>query len=173
MQKKYMGFFVAAIAVIGILTTISVALAWNFTVPAVDVKPANGVFAFPVAAFQDGKAKHFEYKHSPNQVVRFFVVKSTDGVIRAAFDACEKCFRAKKGYVQQGDDMLCINCGLKFRTDKVNVVTGGCNPSALKRTIDGTQRSDCSAGCPGWPEVFPVTEVGNETSRYSCKQFEA
>ena len=101
MQKKYMGFFVAAIAVIGILTTISVALAWNFTVPAVDVKPANGVFAFPVAAFQDGKAKHFEYKHSPNQVVRFFVVKSTDGVIRAAFDACEKCFRAKKGYVQQ------------------------------------------------------------------------
>jgi uncharacterized membrane protein len=137
MQKKYTGFFVAAIAVIGILTTISVALAWNFTVPAVDVKPANGVFAFPVAAFQDGKAKHFEYKHSPNQVVRFFVVKSTDGVIRAAFDACEKCFRAKKGYVQQADDMLCINCGLKFRTDKVNVVTGGCNPSALKRTIDG------------------------------------
>ena len=103
MQKKYMGFFVAAITVIGILTTISVALAWNFTVPAVDVKPANGVFAFPVAAFQDGKAKHFEYKHSPNQVVRFFVVKSTDGVVRAAFDAgrkmlsCQERLRAAGG----------------------------------------------------------------------------
>lgn len=137
MQKKYTGFFVAAITIINILIAISVAFAWNFTVPAAEVKPTNGVFAFPVAAFQDGKAKHFEYRHAPNQVVRFFVVKSTDGVIRAAFDACEKCFRAQKGYVQQGDNMVCINCGLKFKTDKVNVVTGGCNPVALKKTIEG------------------------------------
>ena len=56
-------------------------------------------------------------------------------MIRAAFDACDVCWRAKKGYVQQGNDMICVNCGLKFHTDKVNVVTGGCNPSALKRTI--------------------------------------
>ncbi len=137
MQKKYMGFFVAAITVINILIAISAALAWNFTVPASEVKPTNGVFAFPVAAFQDGKARHFEYRPSPNQAVRFFVVKSTDGNIRAAFDACEKCFRAQKGYVQQADNMVCINCGLKFRTDKVNVVTGGCNPVTLKKKIDG------------------------------------
>lgn len=150
MQKKYMGFFVGAITVIGILATVGAALAWNFTVPAVDVKPVNGAFAFPVAAFEDGKARHFEYKHSPDQVVRFFVVKSSDGVIRAAFDACDKCFRAKKGYVQQGDNMVCINCGLKFRTDKVNVVTGGCNPVALKKNIVGPNlviaQSDVLAG---------------------------
>jgi uncharacterized membrane protein len=137
MRKKYTGFLVVATALITILTTIGVALAWNFTVPAVEVKPVNGAFAFPVASFEDGKAKHFEYRPAPNQAIRFFVVKSTDGVIRAAFDACEQCFRAKKGYVQQGDNMICINCGLKFRTDKVNVVTGGCNPSALKRSIEG------------------------------------
>ena len=65
------------------------------------------------------------------------MVKSTDGIIRAAFDACEQCFRAKKGYVQRGNDMVCMNCGLKFRTDKVNVVTGGCNPAGLRRTIQG------------------------------------
>lgn len=115
----------------------SLALAWNFTAPATEVKPQNGVFEFPVSAFQDGKARHFEYKHAPNQWVRFFVVKSTDGVIRAAFDACEVCYKAKKGYVQQGNDMVCINCGLKFRTDKVNEIKGGCNPSPLKRTIQG------------------------------------
>jgi uncharacterized membrane protein len=33
--------------------------------------------------------------------------------------------------------MVCVNCGLKFRTDKINEVTGGCNPSALKRTVQG------------------------------------
>ncbi len=108
---------------------------WNFSVPTQEVQPNNGVFTFPATAFQDGKAKYFEYKAAPDQRIRFFVVKSTDGIIRAAFDACEVCWRHKKGYVQQGNDMICVNCGLRFRTDKVNEVTGGCNPSALKRTV--------------------------------------
>jgi uncharacterized membrane protein len=113
------------------------AQAWNFTVPAQQIKPVNGVFAFNAAAFDDGKARHFEYVHSPNQRVRFFVVKSVDGIIRAAFDACEVCWRAKKGYRQDGPNMTCINCGLKFRTDKINEVHGGCNPAGLPRTIQG------------------------------------
>lgn len=128
---------VGALIVAVIVSTFSLAFAGNFTVAAQEVKPVNGAFVFPVSAFADGKAKHFEYKISPSQSVRFFIVKSTDGVIRAALDACEKCFRAKKGYVQQGNDMTCINCGLKFRTDKVNEVTGGCNPHPLARTIQG------------------------------------
>jgi len=129
------GALVAAVVALSMLQSTGFAAAGNFTVPSAEIKPQNGLFQFPEAAFQDGKAKHFTYKHAPNQEVRFFVVKSTDGVIRAALDACERCFRAKKGYVQQGNDMICINCGLKFRTDKVNVVTGGCNPHPLKRTV--------------------------------------
>ncbi len=126
-------------AFLAALSTMSVsayaAPAWNFSVPAQEVKPTGGVFTFPATAFLDGKAKHFEFSPSPDQRIRFFVVKSTDGVIRAAFDACEVCWKSKKGYVQQGNDMICINCGMKFRTDKINEVTGGCNPSALKRTV--------------------------------------
>ncbi len=128
-------FLVTAIAAFGILPSTTFAATGNFTVPCTEVKPQNGAFQFPVSAFQDGKARHFVYKHAENQEVRFFVVKSTDGVIRAALDACERCFHAKKGYVQQGNDMVCINCGLKFRTDKVNVVTGGCNPHPLARSV--------------------------------------
>jgi uncharacterized membrane protein len=111
------------------------AAGWNFTVPAQEIKPQNGVFTFPASQFEDGKARHYQFTNENGQKIRFFVVKSTDGIIRAAFDACERCWKAKKGYVQEGDSMTCINCGLKFRTDKVNVVTGGCNPSALKRTM--------------------------------------
>ena len=115
------------------------AYAGNFTVPAMEVQPSNGFFSFPESAFQDGKARHFQYKASPNLWIRFFVVKSVDGNIRAAFDACDVCFSAKKGYVQQGQNMVCINCGLKFRTDKVNEVKGGCNPSPLNRRIQNGQ----------------------------------
>ena len=110
---------------------------WNFVIPATEVRPSNGVFQFPVSTFDDGKAKHYVYKHSPNAWIRFFVVKSDDGVVRAAFDACDVCFRSKKGYVQQGGVMTCVNCGLKFKTDKINVVKGGCNPAPLKRAVKG------------------------------------
>jgi hypothetical protein len=33
--------------------------------------------------------------------------------------------------------MVCQNCGRRFQSTKVNVVTGGCNPSALTRSIKG------------------------------------
>jgi uncharacterized membrane protein len=129
------GHIVAVVAAFGIVASTAFAAVGNFTVPCVEVKPQNGVFQFPVSAFQDGKARHFVYKHAPNQEVRFFVVKSADGVIRAALDACEVCYRAKKGYIQQGNDMICINCGLKFRTDKVGEFRGGCNPHPLNRAV--------------------------------------
>ena len=91
----------------------------------------------PGAIFADGKARHYVYKHSQSRWIRFFIVKSADGIIRAAFDACDVCFRHKKGYVQTGNMMTCINCGLRFPLDKINVVKGGCNPAPLKRTIKG------------------------------------
>ena len=72
MQKKYVGLLVAAIVVVSILTMIGVAFAWNFTVPAMEVKPVNGVFTFPVSTFEDGKARYFEYKHSPSEDSAFF-----------------------------------------------------------------------------------------------------
>lgn len=84
-------------------------------------------------------AKFFDYKLSDNKPVRFFVLRSSDGVYRAALDACDTCYHAKKGYHQEGDDMICNNCGLHFHSSQINEVHGGCNPVGLPRTIDGNQ----------------------------------
>ncbi|MGA9774075.1 MAG: DUF2318 domain-containing protein [Blastocatellia bacterium] len=83
------------------------------------------------------KAKFFDYKLADNKQMRFFVLKSSDGVYRAALDACDTCFHAKKGYHQDGDDMICNNCGLHFHSAKINEVHGGCNPVGLPRTVEG------------------------------------
>ena len=85
------------------------------------------------------KAKFFDYNTADKRSVRFFVVKSSDGVYRAALDACDTCYHAKKGYHQEGDDMVCNNCGLKFHSALINQVAGGCNPIGLARTIEGDQ----------------------------------
>jgi uncharacterized membrane protein len=69
--------------------------------------------------------------------VRYFVLKSSDGVLRAAFDACDVCWPENKGYFQRGDYMVCRNCGRKFASIKVNEVKGGCNPAPLERSVVG------------------------------------
>jgi len=116
-----------------------IAGAWNFTIPAQEIFPSDGIFKFSEKDFADGKAKYFVYEYAPKQKIRFFLIKSKDSTIRAAFDACDVCFRGKQGYVQQGNLMVCAKCGMKFPTDKINQVRGGCNPSPLERTIQDGQ----------------------------------
>lgn len=94
-------------------------------------------FVYPVSDFDNGKARFYSYKTKDGTTIRYFILKSSDGVIRAAFDACDSCWPAGKGYRQEGDSMVCNNCGLKFASIKVNEVRGGCNPSPLTRTVQG------------------------------------
>lgn len=103
---------------------------------AVPVSAAQEV-AYPTNLFDNGKARHFEYKSADGVTIRYFIMKSSDGVIRAAFDACDVCWREGKGYAQKDDVMVCRNCGRRFPSVKINEVTGGCNPAALTRNVAG------------------------------------
>jgi uncharacterized membrane protein len=96
---------------------------------------ATGLVSYPVSLFDDGKARHFDYQDG-DKTIRYFVIKSADGVLRAAFDACDVCWPAGKGYYQEGDVMVCRNCGRKFASNLVNEVQGGCNPAPLKRKVE-------------------------------------
>jgi hypothetical protein len=96
----------------------------------------NGVVNLPLSTFEDQQAHHYTFMHQ-DQPIEFFVLKSDDGVVRAAFNACDVCFLSKKGYTQQGDEVICNNCGRRFPADQINEVEGGCNPAPLKRTIQG------------------------------------
>ena len=97
--------------------------------PASDTK-----ITYAVSDFADGKARHFQHTHG-DITIKYFILKSADGVIRAAFDACDVCWPAGKGYYQDGDVMVCRNCGRRFASVKVNEVSGGCNPAPLTRQI--------------------------------------
>ena len=90
---------------------------------------------YPVATFNDGKARFYEYKIPDGIVIKYFILKSSDGVIRAAFDACDVCWEAGKGYQQKDEFMICRNCGRRFHSTKINEVSGGCNPAPLIRKI--------------------------------------
>jgi len=91
---------------------------------------------FSARMFDDGQARHFEHVDG-SHTIRYFILKSSDGILRAAFDACDVCWPSNKGYVQEGDTMVCRNCGRRFASVLINEVKGGCNPAPLKRQIVG------------------------------------
>ena len=97
--------------------------------------PTNGTLEIPVAKISDGKAHHFQVKSTDGTMVTFFVLKSADGVLRAAIDSCDVCYRSGLGYYQDGDNMICKNCGQKFASNKINEIKGGCNPAPLNRSV--------------------------------------
>jgi uncharacterized membrane protein len=99
---------------------------------------SNTFVSFPVSLFEDGKARHFEHVDG-NMTIRYFILKSSDGIIRAAFDACDVCWPAGKGYYQEGDNMVCRNCGRRFASVLVNEVQGGCNPAPLNRNLENNK----------------------------------
>jgi len=101
------------------------------------IKAENDEIRIPTSIFDDRKAHFYRTVLPDGKPINFFVLKSSDGVIRAAIDSCDVCYAARKGYHQDGDEMVCNNCGLRFPSAKINEVKGGCNPAPLTRTVVG------------------------------------
>jgi uncharacterized membrane protein len=127
--------FLSTLFMPGLFGTGSTAHAW-FGGKFKTLTPENNQISIALDTISDGQAHYFTTKSEKGVNVEFFVVQSHDGIIRAAIDACDVCYRAGKGYVQEGNVMVCSNCGMKFATDRINEVKGGCNPAPLIRTIE-------------------------------------
>jgi uncharacterized membrane protein len=61
--------------------------------------------------------------------MEILAVKAPDGTVRTAFNTCEVCYDSGRGYYKQdGDALVCQNCGNRFKTSQVEVQSRGCNP---------------------------------------------
>lgn len=135
------------LAVLAVATLLAVGAAYLYTggaanpvTNALTPSPAQAQAAdvtYNLTDFADGKARHYSYQAPDGITVKYFIIKSSDGVVRAAFDACDVCWPAGKGYTQSGDYMVCNNCGRRFASIQVNEVRGGCNPAPLTRSVSG------------------------------------
>jgi uncharacterized membrane protein len=148
--KKYSIYIISASIAVLMLMVTSCGKDSNSLYEKVELT-SEGTVEFPVSLFDNGQARHYVYEKD-DFFVRFFVLNSSDGIIRTAFDTCDVCWRSNKGYVQQDDYMICQNCGLKFKSTKINEIRGGCNPSPLDSKIDNgkviIKESDLLAGKP-------------------------
>jgi uncharacterized membrane protein len=152
------------VVAIGILAFASVgyagALDGLFKKSPADAAKAAGVVEtadtvkIPLKALDSGKALFLAMDAGDRQL-HYFLLRSPDGKYRAALDACDVCFRANKGYRQEGDKMICNNCGMKFASDKIGEKKGGCNPHPLANRQEAgfavVAKSDIAAGRDYFP----------------------
>ncbi len=103
----------------------------------------------PLPALDSGKAL-FLSTQDAGRTLYFFALRSADGKYRSALDACDVCYRMNRGYRQEGDRMVCNNCGQTFPSNRIGETKGGCNPHPLAHRIDNgrmvIRKSDIAAG---------------------------
>ncbi len=125
----------------------------QYTPPIVPTAQEDAI-RVPLSTLDDGLAHFYTYSVQGTQV-RFFVIRTSDGVVRAALDACDVCYPAGKGYRQEGDEMVCNNCGRRFPTRLIGEVYGGCNPVPLRAIVEtntvGISVQDLAAGVRYFP----------------------
>lgn len=96
----------------------------------------GGDVSVSLADVAGGEARFFQYLTNSGREVRFFIVRSTDGVMRAAFDACQPCYRERRGYRQAGTHMVCNYCGKSFHSAAIGDQSDGCHPAPLEPSIE-------------------------------------
>lgn len=100
----------------------------------------SGDLIIPVANVTE-KASFYKYEANGTDL-EVIAVKASDGTIRTAFNTCQVCFSSGRGYYkQEGDQIVCQNCGNSFSPDDVEVTKGGCNPVPIQeadKTVDNT-----------------------------------
>jgi len=76
---------------------------------------------------------HFYTADVDRTTIRFMVIhRSNDYAV--ALDACQIC--GAKGYKQEGQNVICRNCGAVIYIPSIGE-KGGCNPIPVKSRIEG------------------------------------
>jgi len=64
--------------------------------------------------------------------MEIIAVKTPDGRIRTAFNACQVCYKYGNGYyVQVNTVLVCQKCKKRYSMEVIETKTGGCNPLSI------------------------------------------
>ncbi len=92
--------------------------------PPVRLDVANGVLHIPVQNLKDHKLHTYEVS-TGGANVRLIAILDANDSVRLGLDACQIC--GAKGYYQQGQNVICRNCGAAIYIPTIGQ-GGGCNP---------------------------------------------
>jgi len=101
------------------------------------VEAREGVVRIDLGGIAPGSGRFFSYRSAGGGRADFLVYRESDGEPRAVLDACSDCYRWRKGYRLEGDGVVCVKCGMRFRLDELREGIGACVPLPLPSTRAG------------------------------------
>ena len=92
----------------------------------------------PIPHKNDPTVKFYSYGRRDSKAIKFFVARSdlSRSLAFVAFEACHDCYKKGRGFRQSGKDLICTHCGRSIKMNQIDQSRKGCNPLALKNTIE-------------------------------------
>ncbi|MGA6955111.1 MAG: Fe-S-containing protein [Candidatus Acidiferrales bacterium] len=101
--------------------------------PARTLIAQDNLVRVPLSQLTDSSL-HFYTANVNGTVIRFLVIHKQNGDYAVALDACQICGTA--GYRQEGQTVICRNCGASIYIPSIGQ-SGGCNPISVKSRVAG------------------------------------
>jgi len=121
----------AAIPVATVLATGAILLFKSARSPQFTQVTANPEIRVGIKDMQPGEVRFFVYEDRVGQRIRFLLARDSTGQIKAAFDACERCYLYHKGYISSGGDLICKYCGNHYKLETMQSGLASCIPVKL------------------------------------------
>lgn len=101
----------------------------------IKIKLTNNQVLIDKQLFDDSTANFYNTEIN-GKTVYYFVVKDSNGIYRAAANACQVCHDARLGFRQVGNNMVCNTCGNAYPIEKIATEKGGCNPVPINPNLE-------------------------------------
>lgn len=119
-----------------------------------EVRALDGAVTIDLISVGPGSGRFLTYRSGSGKRVDFFVYRDSSGAPHAVLDACRTCYRWKKGYVVDGNEIVCRKCDMRFKLDDLAQGIGSCVPVALETLRQGDTLSIPVAGLEAGARFF-------------------
>ena len=132
------GSKLAAILIIVVFALAAAVAAGPLFAPrCIPVSGGTDVVTASLDELNPGTARFFCYRDRAGHEVRFVLARTSDGVVRAVFDACRQCYRFHKGYTVADGFLICRLCGNRYKLDQMETGMASCQPIHLETRQHG------------------------------------
>lgn len=125
---------VTAALLVGALSLAATARAPDFTPVSAS---ANSSISVETKDFGRGDVRFFMYRDRAGDQIRFLLARDSTGRVKSAFDACQRCYMYRKGYVSSGGDLVCRYCGNRYKLEAMGSGLASCVPVKLPFQMTG------------------------------------
>ena len=119
---------IAAIALVGLAASLAIVGIG----PRTTQVAGSGVLSIATGDIRPGNVKFYSYQGAAGARIRFLLSRDETGDVRAAMDACQRCYSFHKGYTASRDGyLICRLCGNRYKLSDKTLGIASCNPVKL------------------------------------------